>query len=107
MSAESGLEGKKFVSCAERGLEGKKFVSFGPIYDSGCSECDESGFTEEYGDEGGFSYSQCGICGSRLGGDRYVWHWVDGDGEIMHEHDGCTDCLVYISNGDEPEEWEG
>ena len=57
-------------------------------------------------DEGGFSWSDCGICGSTLGGDRYVYHYLDPrgpDGRIYHETDGCVDCLVYISNGDEPE----
>jgi len=68
-----------------------------------CSGCEN--YSEDIGDEGGFSWSQCGICGSSLGGNRYVWHWVDEDGEIMHEDDGCVDCLLYLSNGDEPGEW--
>lgn len=58
-----------------------------------------------------FSWSPCGICGSSLGGGRHVWHWINGGddsgkgGEIIHEHDACTDCVMYLANGDEPEEW--
>ena len=107
----------EYTDAVERGLEGMEAVSFGPIHDAeACSECAE--FSEDVGDEGGFSWSACGICGSRLGGTRYVWHWRDPDSEtrgkdghlyrsggIHHENDGCTDCLLYLSNGDEPEDW--
>ena len=89
-----------YTDRVERGLEGLRAVSFGPCY--GEPWCED--YTEDVGDEGGFSWSPCGICGSTLGGDRYVWHWLDEDGELMHESDGCADCLIYISNGDEPEE---
>lgn len=74
----------------------------------GCEECVESG--ETY-DEASFSWCQCGICGSTLGGDRYVWHWINGGdqygkgGEIVHESDMCVDCLMFEANGDEPEQW--
>ena len=64
-------------------------------------EAMESG--EAY-DEGSFSWSGCGICGCHLGGDRYVWHWRDKNGEIMHESDGCADCLMFWANGDPPED---
>lgn len=98
----------KYTDAVARGLEGMDAVSFGPIAERGhCADCDDAGFTEEVGDEGGFSWSACGICGSTLGGNRYVWHWLDKDGELMHEDDGCADCLFYVSNGDEPEDWDG
>lgn len=81
--------------------------------DDDCDTCDGSGeilacpdcadYSEDYGDEGSFSRCPCGICGSSLGGNRYVWHWIDADNEIRHESDGCVDCLIYVSNGDEPE----
>ena len=54
-------------------------------------------------DEGSFSHSGCGICNSHLGGDRYDWHYIDGDGEIQHESDACADCVMYLANGTEPE----
>jgi hypothetical protein len=55
-------------------------------------------------DEGSFSWSDCGICGSPLGGTKYLWHAIV-DGEIVHFIDACTDCVVYLANGDEPETW--
>lgn len=61
---------------------------------------------EEIYDEGSFSWSGCGICGSHLGGTLYSWHGVDSNGDIMHFDDACTDCVMYLANGDEPDEWE-
>lgn len=72
---------------------------------------DEAHSDGEIDDEGSFSWSGCGICGSTLGGTLYDWHWVDSDDEIRHESDGCPDCLFYLSNGDLPEDehlgWTG
>lgn len=59
----------------------------------------------EISEEGGFSSSSCGICGTNLAGDRFIGHALDENGELMHFDDGCVDCVLYISNGDEPEEW--
>lgn len=56
--------------------------------------------------EPGFSWSSCDLCGSGLGGDREPYHWIDG-GKLRHGDGACVDCIVYIANGDEPEEWEG
>jgi hypothetical protein len=56
-----------------------------------------------------FSCHPCGICGTTLGGDRHAWHWVDPNDparEIEHESDACTDCVVFLANGDEPESWK-
>jgi len=61
--------------------------------------------------EGSFSWATCGICGTTLGGDRHVWHWIHGGdahgagGSIEHENNACTDCVYYLANGDEPESW--
>lgn len=58
-----------------------------------------------------FSWSPCGVCGTKLGGDRCTWHWISGGiehgkgDEIVHEDDACTDCVFYLANGDEPESW--
>lgn len=57
-------------------------------------------------DEGSFSWRQCDTCGSTLGGDRHDAHALDRFGVIVHM-DVCTDCLMYLANGDEPENWEG
>ena len=107
----------KYTDAVERALDGLDAVSVGTC--PGCDECyqrfgngNPEDFVEDWHackiiDEGSFSHSECGICGSRLGGDRYIWHWVGDDGVIQHEDDCCVDCLVYLANGDEPEEWEG
>ena len=58
-------------------------------------------------DEGSFSWHCCDICSSHLGGDRYVWHYIDSDGEIQHEDGACVDCVMYLAYGDIPEHWEG
>lgn len=62
-------------------------------------------------DEGSFSGDGCGLCGMRMGSTLYVYHWVDRDGAVMHETDGCGDCLMFHANGDVPEdeclEWTG
>ena len=106
----------KYTDAVERGLDGLKCVSVGLC--EGCDECyqtygdnDPSEFVDmmrngELSDEGGFSSSECGICGSKLGGDRYIWHWVDEYNTIIHENDCCRDCLMYLANGDEPDSWD-
>ena len=50
-----------------------------------------------------FSARTCGICGSYLAGSRDVWHAIDAGGELRHYDDACSDCALYIANGDEPE----
>lgn len=81
-----------------------------------CPDCDGRGmrlptmaeFDEQWSSgkvfsEPSFSWGSCGVCGSSLGGDREIWHWVDKDGAIHHEDDMCVDCVCYIANGDIPE----
>jgi hypothetical protein len=58
-------------------------------------------------DEDSFSWRPCGICGTTLGGDRHVWHYLDEDNDICHEGNACTDCVMFLANGDEPDEWPG
>lgn len=55
----------------------------------------------------GFSWRDCESCKSELGGDRHEVfavpkHRITGI-EVLSV---CTDCLMYIANGDEPENWE-
>lgn len=50
-----------------------------------------------------FSRSECDICGSKLGGDREVWHYV-ADGAVQHGDGACVDCVMYLANGDVPAE---
>ena len=80
--------------------------------DFGCEDMTDQEFQEQWQegkifDEGGFSRNGCGICGTSLGITVYSWHWIDEDGNIQHESDCCEDCLMYINNGDVPEQWEG
>ena len=125
----------QYTDRVEAGLKGLEAVSTGLC--GGCMECaSASGFTRGFDedgqehltehileafeqavrsgkahDEGSFSWSECGICGNRLGGNRYVWHAVSirpggADGavrELLHFDDACTDCVVYLANGDEPD----
>lgn len=52
--------------------------------------------------EAQFSWSECDICGSRLGGDREPWHYVHG-GRVHHADGACVDCMLYLANGDVPD----
>jgi len=104
---------EEYVKAVESGLEGVDTPSFGAC--PGCKECaDDHGmdleeFNEAYekceiSNEGHFSWGVCGICHSDLGGDRYTWHWWDKQSdEIIHESDGCANCLFFLCNGDLPE----
>ena len=100
----------KFTESVDTYLEGIECVSAGAC--PGCEECElgnvDSMESPEWdqANEGSFSWSQCETCGSRLGGDRFPSHGFSEDGEIVHL-DVCVDCLIYLANGDEPEEWEG
>ena len=66
-------------------------------------------------DEGGFSWSSCDSCGSRLGGNRYNAHAIHKEAfgpdakrpNDTHHIDICADCLCFHANGDIPENWEG
>lgn len=66
-------------------------------------------FDEELGgghliSEPSFSWTECDVCGCTLGGDRESWHYVDKQGEVQHAEGACTDCVVYLANGDESTE---
>jgi hypothetical protein len=107
----------KYTEAVDRGLRGRDAVSTGVC--PGCTECQEEhgydtieAFEEAWShgrinSEVFFSWRECGICYSHLGGDREIWHWVDDNNKIRHEYYACTDCVLYLANGDEPENWEG
>lgn len=94
----------KFTDTVDCALEGLDFVSVGYIPHDSCDDCPEEQ-DENVGDEGYFSWSPCECCGSSLGGTRYAAHGRDTDGNLVHLN-VCQDCLMYIANGDEPEEWD-
>ena len=106
----------EYTDAVERGLRGLTSASVGAC--PGCEQCrdmfapdatmeefDEMWHKGELCYESSFSYLECGICGSYLGGDRCVWHWLADDNEVQHEDDCCFDCAMYMANGDEPENW--
>jgi hypothetical protein len=106
-----------YTDAVEAGLKGIDAPSVGVC--PGCEQCrddlapdmsmeefEEAWQSGDICDEASFSYSGCGICGTRLGGDRYVWHWLDDNNNIIHEDDCCVDCALFMANGDEPEQWE-
>jgi hypothetical protein len=90
---------KEYVDRVNRYLSGTEAVSVGPC--PGCEECAdclrENG---EYHEDPWFSWQPCEICGE-LAGDRQSWHGII-DGHIVHSS-CCTDCVLYIANGDVPE----
>ena len=101
-----------FTEAVEHYLDGLKHVGTGAIRHD-CGECyqDDSLSDDDWSDsanEAGFSWSQCDGCGSTLGGSRHPAHgWTEINGrEILVHLDICTDCLMYLANGDEPETWE-
>jgi hypothetical protein len=95
----------EYTDAVERGLEGLRAASVGTC--PGCPTCEEDHRYEgELIDEGSFSMSRCGICGTSMGGNRFAWHWINPDGEIVHENDACTDCVMFMANGEEPDQWE-
>ena len=105
------------ASARREGLPGSGYIS--PGFTSICQECldqhdicckhkyDAMVENGEWIDDSlGFSNERYDLCDS-LPGDRYPAHFfVDGnpDNEIIHL-EVCQDCLCYLANGDEPEDW--
>ena len=57
-------------------------------------------------EESHFSWAPCDVCGSMLGGDREIAQAVvEGTANHIIELSICTDCTMYLANGDEPEDW--
>lgn len=46
-----------------------------------------------------------------LGGDFEPWHAVAKGKSVaeglFHGSHACVDCIAYLANGDEPENWKG
>lgn len=104
----------KYTEAVERRLKGLNAASTGVC--PGCEDCASNhdmtlaDFNAAYDackishHEASFSWSACEVCGSTLGGDRYAWHAITSDGELLHRDNACTDCVLYLGNGDVPEE---
>ena len=102
----------KFTEAFESGSDWAEFLSPGTC--SNCMECFDgyvggpADFVQDvemndYSADNEFSWSQCDICGSTLGGSRHAAHAFD-NGELVHLM-VCVDCVMYMANGDKPEEW--
>lgn len=99
----------KYTEAVDKQTAGTEHVNPGPCpgcKDCGLEDCKDMNTPEyEAAGEGGFSWHDCEICGSPLGGHRSPFHGFI-DKEIVHL-EGCNDCAAYLANGDEPEHWEG
>ena len=93
----------------DKALEGLEHVSTGIARD--CADCDTVGLTDDemqeryaMGDEGGFSWQPCDMCGG-IAGQRYAVHGFMSTptGEVLVHLDVCEDCIMYVEYGDEPE----
>ncbi len=104
-----------FTESVAHNTQGLEAITTGPC--PGCETCRkdydyptmealaEAWTTGDLDSEPHFSWSACDLCGSTLGGDREVWHAIDKNGEIIHGDNACTDCVMYLANGDIPEDW--
>jgi len=102
-----------YTERVEHNLKGLEAVSSGIC--PGCQECADTWTdgdlehlkdewpTGGFCDEGSFSKQGCSVCGNPLGNTLFAWHAIL-DGEIVHFDDMCPDCVMYLANGDEPEE---
>lgn len=53
-----------------------------------------------------FSWSPCDLCNTTLGGNRHDATGVSVAYEEVLELHVCTDCLIYMANGELPEDWQ-
>ena len=104
------MNAAEFTTRVDRYWDGL-YVFAGPAF--GCHECnledtmsDDADAQERYDSacDSHFSWRKCPSCGG-LASDRHAVHYQDiaGEGFSGHE-DVCTDCLMYLANGDVPED---
>jgi len=130
--AECGLDTVPCPNCKGSGTADGLTLAQGSTYDD-CSDCDGLGRVDgepdsdtsdgidaiQLAEEPSFGSHDCDGCGSNLAGDRHPAHAItkryrfqeayyglapSGDEYILHLS-VCTDCLMYLANGDEPEGW--
>ena len=90
-SVSTGLLGTCDTCQSAYGMEPREFYS--AVHES-----------QSLFDEGGFSWHECELCGSHLGGDRYAAHAIKQerpDGRWIVTHlDVCCDCVMATANGE-------
>ena len=77
--------------------------------DNLCPTCGHEGVLtiedeDECSDELGFSAMACECCGSPLAGDRFAVTLHHSDPDLSMPYRVCQDCLMYIANGDIPDD---
>ena len=105
-----------FEQAFAEGTQGLEHISVGicPTCETCQSDFDEDDadiFAEKISegkifDEGGFSWSRCDTCNSRLGGNRYSAHAVNTETRETVHLAVCEACLCFIANDDIPKAWE-
>lgn len=100
----------EFEKAVKDNLEGIEAISVSLLSDCDICLSDNNCTADEIEsgtafDEGGFSWRPCDGCDSSLGGNRYSAHGIVND-EIIH-FEVCEDCMLYLANGDLPNNWEG
>lgn len=112
MEAQYGPRAQEILEGEEEILKQNGMVTLGWLK----AECesrhhafDDQGFCQEEGL--GFSWRPCGFCRTHLGGDRHeatVWEREKNEfspGLVPgFPVEICTECLLYLANGDLPEE---
>jgi len=105
-----------YTQAFTHGIEGLDALSTGLC--PGCEECASTfgynspeAFNAAYEiqavhDEGSFSWQGCDLCGSTLGGTKYIGHYLDSNGDLCHLDYICVDCLGYMEYEEEPEDWD-
>ena len=70
------------------------YISIGTIRECECCDCEcpeDEDCTCNNNIEPYFSWGECDLCETSLGGDRYDGHGIDENGEIVHIAI-CEDC---------------
>ena len=107
---------------------------FDPDDASSMADFEEAWSTGQINTEPQFTWSGCDLCNSRLGSDMEPYHWIEHipmtwteavmhwiretwtrrrpqpwtrtRREIQHGNNACMDCVIFMANGDLPEEEE-
>lgn len=81
------------------------FVNPGAACES-CETCSEDcydSYDHDTCSDGSFSWRNCELCDSSLGGDRFPAHVVHHESDSVEHLSVCVDCYMFLANGDLPE----
>lgn len=110
--------GRSYLVEFDRRTKGLKYLSSGIC--AACCDCQsnygydspgelERAIVDGLCDEGGISRAGCDCCGNSLQQKLYDGHaFIELNGkEVLTHLDLCEDCVMFIANGDMPQNWEG